>query len=534
MVSEPWRTTYAAVVTGDGGNNQGASAASPVDRSPDQVLPGAIPQRNHVQSERNYNIHELENPLFFSSTDSASAILVSPALNGSSNYGSWSVSMKIALEVKNKWTIVNGSTLPPSREQSQYAAWRRCNLMICSWIFKSVLPSIAQSVMHFDDAKSVWDDLKRRFSQQDAQRISILQSETYNLRQGSMSVNEYYTRCRTLWEEMNTLRPIPICKCDPRCRCDLTSIIRKERDTDQVIRFLQGLNDEYNNLKSSVLILNPLPEVYKIFVMAEKLERQISLNNLTLVGVDVAQSNAVQGLTNDETVAAVPYLSNGRRNNVQKAKCTYCGMSGHTIDKCYKKQGYPPGWVPGYKSKAKQQSTTAMSSTNDLGFSFKQMQKMLSYLQTQVGQSGPSNSSMSAACSLSPKFDESHDSEGKYLVNSLSLNNSTWILDSGATNHIVSSLDFLDNHCKANGVEVHLPTGQCVSVEHIGEVKFNDNLLLKGVLYIPLFKFNIISVSKLINDAAYKLTFMSKQCLIQESLRRTVGLAKEEGGLYVM
>ena len=24
--------------------------------------------------------------------------------------------------------------------------------------------------------------------------------------------------------------------------------------------------------------------------------------------------------------------------------CTYCGMSGHTVDKCYKKHGYPPGY----------------------------------------------------------------------------------------------------------------------------------------------------------------------------------------------
>ena len=30
--------------------------------------------------------------------------------------------------------------------------------------------------------------------------------------------------------------------------------------------------------------------------------------------------------------------------------CTYCGMTGHVIQKCYKPHGYPPGYIPGYKS----------------------------------------------------------------------------------------------------------------------------------------------------------------------------------------
>lgn len=92
---------------------------------------------------------------------------------------------------------------------------------------------------------------------------------------------------------MNSLKPFSIRKCDPKCSCDLADIIQKERDTDQVIRFLQGLNENYNNLKSNVLVLDPLPEVYKVFVMAEKVERQINLINMNLGGLDIGQANAV-------------------------------------------------------------------------------------------------------------------------------------------------------------------------------------------------------------------------------------------------
>ncbi|XP_019167827.1 PREDICTED: uncharacterized protein LOC109163532 [Ipomoea nil] len=221
--------------------------------------------------------------------------------------------MRITLEVKNKWGLIDGSIAVPSRDSAQYPAWRRCNLFVCSWLFRSVHSTIAQSLMHFDKSRDIWEDLRRRFLQYDALRISILQNDIYNLKQQSLSVSDYYTKSRTLCEELNTLRPLPICK---------------ERDTDQVIRFLQGLNEDYNNLKSNILVLDPLPEIYKVFVMAEKLERQINLTNLSLGNMEINHANAAH--TNqsvgEETTAATLNNFNDRRSNVNKPKCTYCRM----------------------------------------------------------------------------------------------------------------------------------------------------------------------------------------------------------------
>ncbi|XP_019177577.1 PREDICTED: uncharacterized protein LOC109172805 [Ipomoea nil] len=264
--------------------------------------------------------------------------------------------MRVALEVKNKWGIIDGSVPVPERTHSQYNAWRRCNLIASSWILRSVHTSIAQSVMYMDSAKEIWNDLQRRFSQRDPHQISSLQSEIYDLKQGSLSVNDYYTKCRTLWEEMNALKPLPICKCTPHCSCNLVDEIRKDREVDQVIRFLQGLNEDYNSLKSGVLVLDPLPEVHKVLVMAEKFERQLNITNLNNLGVEFTQANAVQTEQNhasDLTAAAVNF-SNGKRHVSSErgtkiiAKCTFCGMNGHTVEKCYKKHGYPPDWIPGY------------------------------------------------------------------------------------------------------------------------------------------------------------------------------------------
>lgn len=111
-------------------------------------------------------------------------------------------------------------------------------------------------------------------------------------------MTDYYTNCKTLWDELNTLRPLPVCNCELKCacglivkKCDCNVIekIRNERDQDQVLRFLKGLNDEYASIKSGILVLDPMPDVHQVFGMAIKLERQLhGLSN----SVDFVQANA--------------------------------------------------------------------------------------------------------------------------------------------------------------------------------------------------------------------------------------------------
>ncbi|XP_019157978.1 PREDICTED: uncharacterized protein LOC109154699 [Ipomoea nil] len=479
MVLEPQRGSYAAVVTDSGESSQGTHPASPINRSPTRPSPMNNPQRNN-------DTENIENLLFLSANESLNTILVSPPLSGTANYGTWSISMRVALEVKNKWTIVDGSYEAPDRAQPQFAAWRRCNLIICAWILKSVHSSIAQSLMYIDKAEQMWNDMRKRFSQRDPHRISSLQNEIYSLK--------------------------------------------------------QGLNEGYNSLKSSVLVLDPLPDMHKIFVMAEKFERQLNIANMNLTGIELNHANVVQ--TNqfalEDVVAAVNQynnrknFSNGGGN--KSAKCTFLRMTDHTIEKCYKKHGYPPGWVPGYKSKGKQQAIAATAS-QEASITHEQLQKLMSMLQNQMGNNLPSPTT--AAVTLIPKFNEAESQkEGKYYptthINSVSLHSFSWILDSGATDHIACSLDSFDDYYVVEGTMVNLPNGKHIRVEHMGNITLGDGICLRNVLHIPSFKFNIISVSKLLNNSPHLLTFTNDQCLLRGSHGRTVGFAKEENGLYLL
>lgn len=63
----------------------------------------------------------------------------------------------------------------------------------------------------------------------------------------------------------------------------------------------------------------------------------------------------------------------------------------------------------------------------------------------------------------------------------------SWIVDTGATHHIVSSLDRLLNHIPANLSfnSVSLPNDHTTSVTHTGSTKFLQNHEISNVLHVP-------------------------------------------------
>jgi len=41
----------------------------------------------------------------------------------------------------------------------------------------------------------------------------------HSMKQGEMSVSEFYTNLKIIWEELESLQPTPKCTCEVRCRC---------------------------------------------------------------------------------------------------------------------------------------------------------------------------------------------------------------------------------------------------------------------------------------------------------------------------
>lgn len=91
-----------------------------------------------------------------------------------------------------------------------------------------------------------------------------------------------------------------------------------------------------------------------------------------------------------------------------------------------------------------------------------------------------------------------------------------WILNSGATDHMVHSLHFFTSITSIVQIFVKLPNGDMAKVTHIGTVKLTSTLTLENVLYIPSFSFNLVSISKLTQSSSSSCIFLSHYCFIQD------------------
>jgi hypothetical protein len=53
--------------------------------------------------------------------------------------------------------------------------------------------------------------------------------------------------------------------------------MRHYKDNDQVIRFLKGLNEQYRAVRSQIMLMDPLPNIGKVYSLLVQKERQIPI-----------------------------------------------------------------------------------------------------------------------------------------------------------------------------------------------------------------------------------------------------------------
>ncbi|CAH9057572.1 unnamed protein product [Cuscuta epithymum] len=83
----------------------------------------------------------------------------------------------------------------------------------------------------------------------------------------------------------------------------------------------------------------------------------------------------------------------------------------------------------------------------------------------------------------------------------------SWIIDSGAIEHITCSDNNLFDINHTLEPPVRIPNGDLISVHAVGDLYLPNGLRLKRVLYIPKFQCNLLSASRLTSDLNCTLTF---------------------------
>lgn len=148
-------------------------------------------------------IDELSSPYFLHHSNSPGLVLVSQLLTRD-NYAFWSCAMMIALSIKNKLSFIDGSMRKSEDASSESInSWNRNNDMVISWILNSVSKEISASVIYAATAYEIWNDLKERFLQSNGPRIFQVRKDQMNLNQGQSKVSVYFTKLKTIWEELS-------------------------------------------------------------------------------------------------------------------------------------------------------------------------------------------------------------------------------------------------------------------------------------------------------------------------------------------
>ncbi|GJT23280.1 retrovirus-related pol polyprotein from transposon TNT 1-94 [Tanacetum coccineum] len=104
----------------------------------------------------------------------------------------------------------------------------------------------------------------------------------------------------------------------------------------------------------------------------------------------------------------------------------------------------------------------------------------------------------------------------------------------GAYDHMTPHSDYLQTPVYLQfKPHINLPNGHTSVISQIGNAKLNNGLVLKNVLLVRDFKFSLLSVSKLAEDAKCFVTFYSQFYVIQDLVtRKVLGLGKKRNGLY--
>lgn len=167
--------------------------------------------------------------------------------------------MTMALTAKNKLGFVDHTIPRPPPDDLLYGAWIRCNSMVISWILNSVVKEIGDSLMYIPTAYEIWIDLRDRFHQSNAPRIFQIKKLLSGLHQESMDVSTYYTRLKTLWDELKDFQPISVCHCGSMKEW----VIYQNQEC--VMQFLMGLNESYAQIRAQILMMDHIPAINKIF-----------------------------------------------------------------------------------------------------------------------------------------------------------------------------------------------------------------------------------------------------------------------------
>ncbi|KAL6321896.1 hypothetical protein AAG906_035604 [Vitis piasezkii] len=192
---------------------------------------------------------------------------------------------------------------------------------------------------------------------------------------------------------------------------------------------------------------------------------------------------------------------------------THCGLTGHTVDRCYKLHGFPPGYKPKGKAQTQMAQTSPLQSQSTSPSSFTEPLKGIHYFPfvaaATVGSSRPP-----VSLSLNQQtidLLESPSTSGPSISQIYGNNCSTQ-----ATHHVCCNISLFSHSKLVYNTTITLLNDHVGAINRVGFVRLSDTLNLDNVLFVPMFTFNLLSISALTLSHNCSVNFLSNSCVIQD------------------
>ncbi|KAG7585690.1 Reverse transcriptase RNA-dependent DNA polymerase [Arabidopsis thaliana x Arabidopsis arenosa] len=425
------------------------------------------------------------------------------------NYLLWARTMKTILCGRGFWPHIIKSEAPRETTTNEEGLeivlvdedkWFQEDQMVLSVLQNSLEASILEGYSYCETPKDLWETLQNVFgNQSNLSRVFEIKKAINELTQGDMEFTQHFGKFRSLWAELEMLRPNTL---DP-------AVINERREQDKVFGLLFTLNPGYNDLIKHLLRADKLQNLEEVCSQIQKEQ-----GSLGLFG---SKGELVSGNSSE---LASANRGNFNANRGKAPWCDHCKRSGHAKEKC---------WIlhPHLKP-ARREPRANQATGGNLGG------------QEQAGTSsqalGGNGAAMMASSNLVRRSDldalikalKESSGNAYHALSSLK----PLIVDSGASHHMISDSKLMKNIEPALG-NVIIANGDKIPVKGLGDLELFSKK--SKAFYMPTFTSNLLSVKKATTDLNCYAIFGPNDVHFQDiETSRVLGHGGTKDGLYVL
>ncbi|GAB2294442.1 hypothetical protein Dimus_038297 [Dionaea muscipula] len=463
-----------------------------------------------------------------------------------SNYPSWVFRMESFLRGQKLFEFIDGSKpCPPQTETQAYADWNVTDQNIINIVGQTLSPVAIRCVVGSKTSKEMWENLKKKFADSNRQNIVQLKTNFQSIKKGGDSIEVYLDRIKAAKDALETVGVrlpdedvvVAVLGGLPFEYAAIKTVIRAQSVSStlgELKTLLKGAEHDIECEAQSVSMLPMTAMIAKTESQSQALlssescksavpfgysEIQQACPSALYVSRDYSRDNSGAGKGNSgehaeisariyNPVNSVGYQTrqsggngngrfNGRGNSVV---CQLCGRSGHIAKNCYD--------LPSYGDFNKRQQNCQLcgkrNHTADKCF------HLIGFPNQQKGwSSGGFKSHTQSRADIEALFAANTGAQGRD-------NPGFWMADSGATNHMTSDMQLLQNVTAYPGNDkVQIGNGEHLLISHMGDSCIGD-LAMPKVLLIPSLAANLLSPYQLCKQNNCRMIFDEFSCVIQD------------------